>query len=80
METIELSEKKIEELKKSLNEKERDILDNRLLAEKPLTLQEIGERYSISRERIRQIEERLKKKIKAYLEKEIPDLHPMDLM
>jgi len=70
---------KIEELRATLNEKEKDILDNRLLAENPLTLQELGERYSISRERIRQIEERLLKKIKAHLEKEVPDLHPIDI-
>lgn len=69
---------KIGELRSTLNEKEKDILDNRLLAENPLTLQVLGDRYSISRERIRQIEERLLKKIKVYLEKEVPDLHPID--
>ena len=46
----------------------------RLLAEEPLTLQEIGDRYGISRERVRQIEERLKKKLKTYLLAESPDL------
>jgi RNA polymerase sigma-32 factor len=70
---------KIEEIRNTLNEKERDILDQRLLAEQPLTLQEIGDRYGISRERIRQIEERLKKKIKAFLEKEAPEIQFIDL-
>jgi RNA polymerase sigma-32 factor len=69
---------KIDELRSTLNEKEKDILKNRLLSENPLTLQQLGERYSISRERIRQIEERLMKKIKAHLEKEVPDLYPID--
>lgn len=69
---------KIEELRNTLNEKERDILDQRLLAAQPLTLQEIGDRYGISRERIRQIEERLKKKIRVFLEKEVPDIQLID--
>lgn len=73
-----LIRKKIEELSSTLNDKEKNILKDRLLAESPLTLQELGERFSVSRERIRQIEERLLKKIKVYLEKEIPDLHPID--
>jgi RNA polymerase sigma-32 factor len=50
------------------------IFSERLLAEQPLTLQEIGDKYGISRERVRQLEERLKRKLKAYLENEIKDL------
>ena len=48
-------------------------MDLRLLAEKPLTLQEIGARHGISRERVRQIEDRLIKKLRHYLKSEIPD-------
>ena len=44
------------------------------MAEEPLTLQEIGDRYGISRERVRQIEERIKKRLKTQLLKESPDL------
>jgi RNA polymerase sigma-32 factor len=73
-----LIRKKIEELSSTLNDKEKAILEHRLLAENPLTLQDLGERFSVSRERIRQIEERLLKKMKVYLEKEVPDLHPID--
>ncbi len=58
----------------SLTGKEAAIFNARLLAEKPLTLQEIGEQYGISRERVRQIEERLKKKLKAYLVAELKDI------
>jgi RNA polymerase sigma-32 factor len=38
-----------------------------------VTLREIGEKYGISRERVRQIEERVKKKLKTYL-KDIRDV------
>lgn len=40
----------------SLNEKERYVIENRLMSESPLTLQEVGSRFGISRERARQIE------------------------
>lgn len=52
---------------KSLNEKERFIVEKRLMTDDPLTLQEIGDRYHISRERARQLEERAKKKIRVSL-------------
>ncbi len=68
-----LFRQKLEEFRHELNDKERDILDLRLLAEKPLTLQEIGARHGISRERVRQIEDRLIKKLRHYLKSEIPD-------
>lgn len=64
---------KLEQFRQQLKDKERDILDLRLLAGKPLTLQEIGDRHHISRERVRQIEERLLKKLRAFMQAEIPD-------
>ena len=57
-----------------LKGKEAVIFDKRLLAEDPMTLHEIGGKFGISRERVRQIEARLKKKLKAYLEEEIEDV------
>jgi len=57
-----------------LKGKEATIFDERLLSEEPMTLQDIGDRFGISRERIRQVESRLKKKLKAYLEEEIEDI------
>ena len=57
-----------------LKGKEAVIFDKRLLTEEPMTLQEIGDKFGISRERVRQIESRLKKKLKAYLEEEIEDI------
>ncbi|HDQ39785.1 MAG TPA: sigma-70 family RNA polymerase sigma factor [Desulfonatronum sp.] len=47
-----------------LNEKERDVLEQRLMTEDPVTLREIGEKYNITRERVRQIEARLIQKIR----------------
>src|SRR5215470_6051694 len=59
---------------KTLKDKELVIYRERLLNEEPLTLREIGEKYGISRERVRQIEERVKKKLKTYLSRELKDV------
>jgi len=61
------------EFRKTLSGKEASIFDNRIIAEKPLTLQKLGEEYNISRERIRQIQEKLIKNIKKWLKEKIPD-------
>jgi RNA polymerase sigma-32 factor len=61
-------------LKDKLNDKERMILEKRLLTDEPLTLQTIADRFEISRERVRQIEVNLLKKMKKYLETEMPDI------
>ena len=60
--------------RQQLKGKEAVIFDNRLLTDEPMTLQEIGDRFGISRERVRQLESRLKKNLKAYLEEEIDDI------
>ena len=54
----ELEEKKslLNEAIKILNEREREIIEERKLAENPKTLDELSKKYKISRERIRQIE------------------------
>ena len=69
-----LLQQKMENFAATLKDKELVIFRERLLNEEPITLREIGEKYSISRERVRQIEERLKKKLKAYLSKELDDI------
>jgi RNA polymerase sigma-32 factor len=56
-----------------LSGREKQIFAERLLSEEPLTLQEIGRRYGVSRERARQLESRLKEKIRLYLESEFAD-------
>ena len=55
---------KIESLRPSLTDREKILLEERLLADDPLTLQEIGEKYGITREAVRQAEVRLMGKIK----------------
>ena len=69
----ELLLQKLEEYKKTLSRKHRDIFDNRIMAEHPLTLQELGDKYKISRERVRQIQEKVLKNTKEWLMSEIPD-------
>ena len=46
-----------------LNDREQYIVKNRLLSETPETLDEIGEKFQISRERVRQIEKRAFEKL-----------------
>ncbi|OGR25499.1 MAG: RNA polymerase subunit sigma-70 [Desulfuromonadales bacterium GWD2_54_10] len=50
-----------------LNEKERFIVERRITSDDPMTLQEIAVHFSISRERVRQIEEGALKKMKQAL-------------
>ncbi|MBW1783745.1 MAG: RNA polymerase factor sigma-32 [Deltaproteobacteria bacterium] len=65
--------KSLREFRKTLSGKEADIFDNRIMAEKPLTLQDLGDKYNISRERIRQIQEKITKHIKKWLKEKIPN-------
>ena len=69
----ELLKQKLDEYRSTLSQKHRDIFDNRILAEDPLTLQELGDKYNISRERIRQIQDKILKKAKEWLMAKIPD-------
>ncbi len=65
--------------KENLDDKERRILDERLLSETPLTLQEIGDTYGITKERVRQLENRLKNKIRLYMEETLPDFKNLEM-
>jgi RNA polymerase sigma-32 factor len=60
--------------KTELDERELVIFKERLLSENPRTLIEIGDEYGISKERARQIEERIKDKLKAFLNAKYPDI------
>ena len=51
----------------TLDERGRYILEHRLLADEPVSLQDIGERFNVSRERARQLEARVKDKLKKAL-------------
>lgn len=69
---------KVNEFKKNLNKRELDIFNKRIFSDNPETLQEIGELYSISRERVRQIENNILKKMKSYFKKDMPDFDMYD--
>jgi len=66
-----LLREKLEQFAKGLKGREETIFRERLLNDAPLTLQEIGEKYGISRERARQLEKRLVTRLRGYLEKEL---------
>ncbi|HEX2967315.1 MAG TPA: RNA polymerase factor sigma-32 [Syntrophorhabdaceae bacterium] len=55
---------RVADFKKTLSEKELYVFNNRILAEEPCTLQEIGAHFNMSRERARQIETKVLKKFK----------------
>jgi len=64
----EMVRKLVEDFSKGLTEKERIILFERMFTDSPKTLQELGKQFGITRERVRQIESRLLKKLRAYFE------------
>lgn len=68
-----LIRQKLKEFRETLEGREREIFDERLMAQEPLTLKELGDRYGITKERTRQIESRLLDRIRDCLVREIPD-------
>jgi RNA polymerase sigma-32 factor len=62
---------KLEAFALTVKGREQTIFRERWLTDEPLTLQEIGDRYGISRERARQLEKRLLARLRKYLEKEL---------
>jgi RNA polymerase sigma-32 factor len=64
---------KLEEFRKKLSDRDLFIFDNRIMAENPMTLQEIANKYKISKERVRQLEEKLIKKLNEFLKERIPN-------
>ncbi len=70
-----LLKEKLAEFRKTLVGKDKDvaIFDQRLVADDPLTLQDLGDRFGISRERVRQLEQRLLGRLREYLKREMGD-------
>jgi RNA polymerase sigma-32 factor len=58
----------LEKCRSELTEREQFILQHRIMTDEPMTLEEIGDVYQVSRERIRQIEANALRKIKPYFE------------
>jgi len=69
-----IREHEVQNAMKRLNEKEVYVLQNRIMAEDPLTLQQIGDHLKLSRERVRQIESEALKKLKREFGTR-PELH-----
>jgi RNA polymerase sigma-32 factor len=68
-----LLQRKVTEFSKALSGRDREIFELRTIAEEPLTLQEIGDRYGITRERARQLERRIMNRLRDYLAQEMGD-------
>jgi RNA polymerase sigma-32 factor len=69
----ELLRAKLDAFGANLRDRELQIFRRRLLADQPTTLEQLGADHGVSRERARQIEERLKKKLRLFLETELGD-------
>jgi len=69
---------KIDEFKKTMTERELEIFEQRIFADSPATLQDIGDRYGISRERVRQVEKNIIKKLRTFFKQEMPDFDSYD--
>ena len=63
----------IAEFRKEMNQRELDIFDQRIFAENPKTLAELGKQYGISRERVRQIQKCIIARMKDSLRQTLPD-------
>lgn len=64
---------KLAEFVKTLDERDEDILRNRLLSETPLTLDDLGAKYGITKERTRQLEARIIKRLRDHIKKDVKD-------
>ena len=71
-------ESKFGEFATVLSEKDRMILQKRLLAEEPLTLQAIGDKYGVTREAIRVSEKKLVARIKDYMRRAFKDIREVE--
>jgi RNA polymerase sigma-32 factor len=63
----------LETFKKTLNGKDVTIFEKRLVADEPLTLQELGDQFGVSRERVRQLEARITGRLREHLKKTLGD-------
>jgi RNA polymerase sigma-32 factor len=73
-EESELLSKKVMEFKRNLSDRAVFIFDHRIASDEPRTLQEIGSVFNISRERVRQIENKIRGKLKEYFAAEVSGL------
>jgi RNA polymerase sigma-32 factor len=64
---------KVQDFAVTLNDRDRQIVEERILAENPRTLQELGEEFEVSRERIRQLEARLVARLREFMKENLVD-------
>jgi RNA polymerase sigma-32 factor len=64
---------RVRDFAKSLAERDRRIIDARILAEEPLSLQQLGTEFGVSRERVRQLEARIVSQLREHLKKNMVD-------
>jgi RNA polymerase sigma-32 factor len=64
---------KVSEFAESLGERDLRILNERVLADEPKTLAELGTEFEVSRERVRQLEAKLIKRLRTYMEENLVD-------
>jgi RNA polymerase sigma-32 factor len=74
----ELLEKRFADFAQTLSEREHVILNRRLIADKPETLQQIADRYGISREAVRVAEKKLVSKLKKYMIESFGDVREIE--
>ena len=72
-ELSELLQDRLSEFREKLTGKDVIIFDKRVVADEPLTLQELGDEFGVSRERVRQLEARLTGKLRDYLKQTLGD-------
>ena len=70
---------KLAEFIKTLEERDEDILRNRILSETPLTLDDLGDKYGITKERTRQLEARIIKRLRDYIKKDVKDFDRLQI-
>jgi RNA polymerase sigma-32 factor len=68
-----LLRERLDEFRKTLQGKDVAIFEKRLIADEPLTLQELGDEFGVSRERVRQLEARLNGRLREYLQQTLGD-------
>lgn len=78
---VEIAEKRLQELfqktlrdfTKTLNDRDRFILTHRILSESPITLENLGKRFGVTKERSRQLQNRIIEKLRDFAKKTIKD-------
>ncbi len=69
----EVFREKLRTFTEDLEERDRRIVEERVLAEEPKTLQEMGDEFGVSRERVRQLEARIVERLRNYLKENLVD-------